>query len=115
MTLVNLPAGLDLDSLRELATRAAKATPQLAPGDGTPLAVSYLRVSTKNHPPPTALKEALSPPARREAAEKKAAAFGGVVVKEFIEPGESAKTAKTAKRKALQEMLEYVSVHPVQF
>lgn len=42
MTLLGLPAGLDLDSLRKLATQAAKAKPQPAPGDGTPLAVSYL-------------------------------------------------------------------------
>lgn len=112
MTLLGLPAGLDLDSLRKLATQAAKAKPQPAPGDGTPLAVSYLRVSTKDQATRNGLEEGLSIPAQREAAEKKAASLGAVIVKEFIEPGES---AKTANRKALQEMLEYVAVNPVQF
>ena len=112
MTLLGLPDGLDLDSLRKLATQAAKAKPQPAPGDGTPLAVSYLRVSTKDQATRNGLEEGLSIPAQREAAEKKAASLGAVIVKEFIEPGES---AKTANRKALQEMLEYVAVNPVQF
>jgi len=68
MTLLGLPAGLDLDSLRKLATQAAKAKPQPAPGDGTPLAVSYLRVSTKDQATRNGLEEGLSIPAQREAA-----------------------------------------------
>ncbi len=111
MHLSGLPTSLDLDALRELASQASKKK-KPAQANGQLLAVSYLRVSTKDQATRNGLEEGLSIPAQREAAERKAAALGAVIVKEFIEPGES---AKTAKRKALQEMLEYVSVNPVQF
>ncbi|MEA5053939.1 MAG: recombinase family protein, partial [Propionicimonas sp.] len=58
------------------------------------------------------LEEGLSIPAQREAAQRKADQLGAVIVKEFIEPGES---AKTAQRRALQDMLDYVTENPVQY
>lgn len=75
-------------------------------------AVSYLRVSTKDQATRNGLEEGLSIPAQREAAQRKAEQLGAVIIKEFIEPGES---AKTAQRRALQEMLDYATTTPVQY
>lgn len=111
MTLIDLPAGLDLGALRSLAG-AAKLTEDIALPDGKVPAISYLRVSTKDQATRNGLEEGLSIPAQREAAERKAAQLGAVIVAEFIEPGES---GKTARRKALQEMLDYLSEHPVRY
>ena len=75
-------------------------------------AISYLRVSTKDQATRNGLEEGLSIPAQREAAQRKAEQLGAVIIKEFIEPGES---AKTAQRRALQEMLDYATTHPVRY
>ncbi|WP_212742661.1 MULTISPECIES: recombinase family protein [unclassified Microbacterium] len=58
------------------------------------------------------LEEGLSIPAQREAAQRKADQLNAVIVAEFIEPGES---GKTARRKALQEMLDYLAEHLVRY
>ncbi len=76
-------------------------------------AVSYPRVSTKEQ----AEKDGADPdgyslPAQRDANRRKAASLGAVVVKEFVERGES---AKTADRPKLQEMLSYIKEHPVDY
>jgi site-specific DNA recombinase len=76
-------------------------------------AVSYPRVSTKEQ----AEKDGDNPdgyslPAQREANRKKAASLGAVVVREFVERGES---AKTADRPKLQEMLAYIKENPVDY
>ena len=75
-------------------------------------AISYLRVSTKDQATRNGLEEGMSIPAQREAAQRKAEQLGAVIIKEFIEPGES---AKTAQRRALQEMLDYATTHPVRY
>ena len=109
MTLTSLPSGIDMGELRKLAATAAKI--QQAPGttdtDGLVPAISYLRVSTKDQATRNGLEEGLSIPAQRKADQ-----LGAVIVKEFIEPGES---AKTAQRRALQNMLDYVTENPVQY
>ena len=114
MTLTSLPSGIDMGELRKLAATAAKI--QQATGatdtDGLVPAISYLRVSTKDQATRNGLEEGLSIPAQREAAQRKADQLGAVIVKEFIEPGES---AKTAQRRALQDMLDYVTENPVQY
>ena len=114
MTLIDLPSGIDLRALRDLATSSARtnnrATMELP--DGLAPAVTYLRVSTKDQATRNGLEEGLSIPAQREAAERKAEQLGAVIVKEFIEPGES---AKTARRKALQEMLDFIAENPVKY
>lgn len=114
MTLTDLPSGLDLRALRALAAGnpgpSQKADEPLA--EGLVPAVSYLRVSTKDQATRNGLEEGLSIPAQREAAARKAEQLGAVIVKEFIEPGES---AKTARRRALQEMLDYLSANPVRY
>lgn len=111
MTLIDLPAGLDLATLRHLAGATKPATDLTLP-DGKVPAISYLRVSTRDQATRNGLDEGLSIPAQREAAHRKADQLGAVIVAEFIEPGES---GKTARRKALQEMLDYLSEHPVKY
>ena len=82
-------------------------------------AVIYLRVSTKEQAERDADPEGYSIPAQRDACRRKAEALGAVVVEEFIDRGES---AKTADRPELQRMLarlrdgrdiDYLIVHKV--
>ncbi|CAL8898186.1 hypothetical protein KVA01_08580 [Kocuria varians] len=111
MTLIDLPAGLDLGALRSLAV-GPKSSSEAALPHGKVPAISYLRVSAKDQATRNGLEEGLSIPAQREAAQRKADQLGAVIVAEFIEPGES---GKTARRKALQEMLDYLAEHPVRY
>lgn len=113
MSLIDAPLDLDLGELRKIAasTKKKQRPKQQDLGDLVP-AIIYLRVSTKDQATRNGLEEGLSILAQREAAHRKADQLGAVVVKEFIEPGES---AKTARRKALQEMLDYVTENPVQY
>lgn len=111
MTLDQL-SDLDISGLRRLA-RTTPTPDTTAPGsEGKVAAISYLRVSTKDQATRNGLEEGLSIPAQREAAQRKAEQLGAVIIKEFIEPGES---AKTAQRRALQEMLDYATTHPVRY
>ncbi len=115
MTLLDLPAGLDLASLRALAAgtnHKAKQTTETGTAEGLVPAISYLRVSTKDQASRYGQEEGLSIPAQREAAQRKAEQLGAVIVREFIEPGES---AKSARRRALQEMLDYIAANPVRY
>ncbi len=93
-----------------------RSTPSLsgsvAAEDGA-LAVSYLRVSTKEQAQRGGRDEGFSLPAQREANQRKAESLGAAVVEEFIEPGESGVT--TDHRPALQGLLAYVKDHPVAY
>jgi site-specific DNA recombinase len=75
-------------------------------------AVIYLRVSTKEQAERGGETEGFSIPAQREACIRKAASIGAVVVDEFADRGES---AKTAARPALQEMLKFIKDEAVQY
>ncbi len=68
-------------------------------------AVIYLRVSTKEQAEKGGEAEGYSIPAQREACKRKAASLGAVVVEEFVDRGES---ARSADRPELQRMLAYV-------
>ena len=68
-------------------------------------AVIYCRVSSRSQVETDYDPEGLSLPAQREACTRKAESLGAVVVEEFIDKGES---AKTADRPALQAMLAYL-------
>lgn len=71
------------------------------------VAVSYLRVSTHEQAERGGgADEGFSIPAQREANKKKAASLGAFVVKEFVDRGES---ARSANRPELQKMLEYIN------
>ena len=79
------------------AAMAASLTPKRA--------VSYLRVSTREQAQRGGAAEGFSIPAQREANKKKAMALGALIVKEFVDRGES---ARSANRPELQKMLHYL-------
>lgn len=68
-------------------------------------AVSYIRVSTREQAQRGGAEEGFSLPAQREANKKKATSMGALVVKEFADRGES---ARSANRPELQKMLTYL-------
>lgn len=81
-------------------------------GEDGALAVSYLRVSTKEQAQRGGRDEGFSLPAQREANQRKAESLGARVVEEFIEAGES---GTTTDQLALQRLLAYVKTHPVAY
>jgi site-specific DNA recombinase len=86
----------------------------LEPGglvDGVNAAV-YLRVSSKEQAEKGGEAEGFSIPAQREACKRKAESLSAAVVAEFVDRGES---AKTADRPELQRLLAYVREHPVKY
>ncbi|WP_332306273.1 recombinase family protein [Actinomyces sp. oral taxon 171] len=76
---------------------AAQLTPKRA--------VSYIRVSTREQAQRGGSEEGVSLPAQREANKRKAQSMGALVVKEFADRGES---ARSANRPELQKMLAYL-------
>ena len=76
------------------------------------LAVSYLRVSTREQAERGGTDEGFSIPAQREANARKAESLGARVVAEFVDAGES---ARSADRPDLQRMLEYIATHQVSY
>ncbi len=75
-------------------------------------AVIYLRVSSKEQAEKGGEAEGFSIPAQREGCKRKAASLSAAVIEEFVERGES---AKTADRPELQRLLEFVAEHPVKY
>jgi site-specific DNA recombinase len=90
-----------------LAVAVAMATA----AEGVP-AVIYLRVSSREQAEKGGEAEGFSIPAQREACRRKAASLQAVVVEEFVERGES---AKTANRPELQRLLVYVAENQVKY
>ena len=78
MSPISLPSGIDLATLRALATdqRHQIAGTGEEGTDGLIPAVTYLRVSTKDQATRNGLEEGLSIPAQREAAQRKAEQLG---------------------------------------
>ncbi len=76
------------------------------------LAVSYLRVSTREQAERGGTEEGFSIPAQREANARKADELGARVVREFVDAGES---ARSADRDGLREMLAFIKASRVQF
>jgi site-specific DNA recombinase len=75
-------------------------------------AIIYLRVSTKEQAQRGGEIEGFSIPAQREACARKAEAIGATVVTEFVDAGES---ARSADRPELQRMLRFLSDRPCDF
>src|SRR5271168_4274603 len=75
-------------------------------------AVIYLRVSSREQAEKGGEAEGYSIPAQREACRRKAKALDAAVIEEFVERGES---AKTADRPELQRLLEFVTEQPVKY
>ncbi len=76
------------------------------------LAVSYLRVSTREQAERGGTEEGFSIPAQREANQRKADELGARIVREFVDAGES---ARSADRDGLQDMLAFIAATHVQF
>ncbi|SDI89756.1 Site-specific DNA recombinase [Frankineae bacterium MT45] len=72
-------------------------------------AISYVRVSTKEQAERDGDPEGFSIPAQREANRRKAESLGSVIIDEFVDRGES---ARSSARPELQKMLAYVKAHP---
>ena len=70
------------------------------------LAVSYLRVSTREQAERGGTEEGFSIPAQREANARKAVDLEARVVREFVDAGES---ARSADRSGLQDMLAFIA------
>lgn len=77
---------------------------------GPARALIYLRVSTKEQATTGGESEGYSIPAQREACLREARSLGAEVIEEFIDAGES---ARSADRRDLQRMLAFVQDHPV--
>ena len=77
-----------------------------------PMAVTYLRVSTREQAGRGGEAEGFSIPAQREACLRKAEAMGAIVVAEFVDAGES---ARSANRPELKSMLDHVKEHKVKY
>src|SRR5436190_7760474 len=90
---------------------AAPAEPAASP-PADRRAVIYLRVSTKEQAQRDGDPEGYSIPAQREACRRKAAALGALVVEEFVDRGES---ARTADRSGLKRMLAYVRENEINY
>ncbi|MBK6887815.1 MAG: recombinase family protein [Tetrasphaera sp.] len=75
-------------------------------------AVSYLRVSTKEQAERDGDPEGYSIPAQRAANSRKAHSLGAVIVEEFVDRGES---ARSADREELKRMLAYIQDKPVKY
>src|ERR1700744_1961500 len=90
-----------LDDGADAANRAAK------------VAVSYARVSTKEQAERDGDPEGDSLPAQLEANRRKATSMNAAVLREFVERGESARSADT--RPELQTMLAYIKEHAVDY
>ncbi len=82
------------------------------PPEGAAVAVSYLRVSTKEQAERGGRDEGFSIPAQREANRRKAGQLGAAVVEEFVDAGES---ARKADRPELMRMIRYVKQHKVAY
>ena len=90
-----------------------KSTPGPVGGDnGAVTAVLYVRVSTKEQAERDGDPEGYSIPAQREACNRKAQSLGAIVLDEFVDRGES---AKTADRPELQRLLEFVRENQVTY
>ncbi|MFT4234701.1 MAG: recombinase family protein [Microbacterium sp.] len=93
-----------------LASSPAPDTSRMPSGEA--LVVSYLRASTKEQAEKGGKDEGFSIPAQRDANQRKADTLGAVIVEEFVDAGES---AKSAHRPALQRMIQYVKAHKVAY
>lgn len=79
---------------------------------GGAVAVTYLRVSTKEQAEKGGTDEGYSIPAQRQANRRKAEQLGATVIEEFVDAGES---ARKADRPELMRMIKYVAEHQVNY
>lgn len=80
--------------------------------NGALTAVLYLRVSTKEQAERGGQAEGFSIPAQRDSCTRKAASLNAVVVEQFVDRGES---ARSARRPELQRMLAFIAEEHVDY
>ncbi|RAF73272.1 recombinase family protein, partial [Burkholderia multivorans] len=78
----------------------------------TAVAISYLRVSTREQASKGGTDEGFSIPAQRDAVRRKADQLGAAIVEEFVDAGAS---AKSADRPDLMRMIQYVKTNKVAY
>jgi site-specific DNA recombinase len=106
---INRPSALD--AAKHRSARPPRATPTQRVRD-VPIAFAYLRVSTKEQARTGGGAEGYSIPAQRDACRAKASQLGAVIEHEYIDAGES---ARSADRDELQQMLRDVKTHKPDF
>lgn len=84
----------------------------MTPTDSLATAIAYLRVSTKEQAEKGGQAEGFSIPAQRDALRRKAESLDAVIIEEFVDAGES---AKSADRPNLQRMLRYLASNRVDY
>ncbi len=89
-----------------------KSLTAASPETGSATAVIYLRVSTKEQAERGGEAEGFSIPAQRQACYRKVETLGASVVEEFVDRGES---AKSADRPELQRLLQFLRQQPVTY
>jgi site-specific DNA recombinase len=107
-----------LEAATSHSTRSARRRPDGQANRAVAIAFSYLRVSTKEQARVGGGTEGYSIPAQRDACHKKAAQLQAVIEQEYVDAGES---ARSAQREQLQQMLrdiktvkpDYVIVHKI--
>ncbi|MGH3631369.1 MAG: recombinase family protein, partial [Sciscionella sp.] len=107
-----------LEAIRRRPSRTTGKPPVESSAGSLPVAFIYLRVSTKEQARTGGGTEGYSIPAQREACRAKAEQLGAVIHEEYLDAGES---ARSAQRDDLQRMLrdvkhdrpDYVIVHKI--
>ena len=101
-------------STTSTAPTLAPASSTASDGGDAPvlLAVSYLRVSTREQAERGGTDEGFSIPAQRDANQRKADELGARIVHEFVDAGES---ARSADRDGLKELLAFIAASRVNF
>lgn len=93
-------------------TAADPAASLIEPPISTAVAISYLRVSTREQASKGGTDEGFSIPAQRKAVRRKADQLGAAIVEEFVDAGAS---AKSADRPELMRMIQYVKSNKVAY
>ena len=101
-----------LEAAQSRPTRRGRTTTELPSSRDVPMGFAYLRVSTKEQARTGGGAEGYSLPAQRVACLAKAAQLGAVVEREYVDAGES---ARSADREQLQEMLKDIKTHKPDF
>jgi site-specific DNA recombinase len=112
MTGARRESSIDEDRARAALLPTSEIEMRSAEDMSDPAAVLYLRVSTKEQAEMGGEAEGFSIPAQRDAGRRKAETLGATVVAEFVDRGES---ARSANRPELQLLLEYVKANRVEY
>lgn len=107
-----------LDAIRRVPERRSRRNADAIMSREVPIAFAYLRVSTKEQARTGGGAEGYSIPAQRSACQLKSAQLGAMIHQEYVDAGES---ARSANRDQLQEMLrdirtikpDFVIVHKI--